>query len=113
MLTSFDDEDAVRRSVLAGASGYVLKEVGDDRLIRRVRRVAVGETLLAPGRIERARERLSRVLSRRPAWFTSVEGRVASGIIAGMSNCEIGASLGLSDPVVARLVSFVLASLDA
>ncbi|PPB48388.1 DNA-binding response regulator [Arthrobacter pityocampae] len=98
MLTSFDDEAAVRSTILAGACGYLLKEVGNDRLIRGVRRAAVGETLLAPGTINRARERLSWMLSDRPALFTPVEGQVASGIIAGMSNREIGASWACPTP---------------
>ncbi|MBG6226669.1 DNA-binding NarL/FixJ family response regulator [Arthrobacter sp. CAN_A2] len=114
MLTSFDDENALRRAVLAGASGYLLKEAGNHRLVNRVRRAAAGETLLASGSIARARAQLSQVLShRRPPLFTALEWQVASLIVQGLSNREIGTHLVLTDAVVTGLVSSVLATLDA
>lgn len=63
LLTSLGDENALRRAVLAGASGYLLKEAGTDRLVSKVWRAAAGETLLASSRIERARAQLSQALS--------------------------------------------------
>ena len=57
MLTSFADNDALNASVLAGARGYVLKNVRGDELVKSIRRVADGEMLLTNDQIERARER--------------------------------------------------------
>jgi len=63
MLTSFADNEALNASVLAGAQGYVLKNVRGDELVNSIRRVAQGEMLLSAEQIERARERLRRQIT--------------------------------------------------
>jgi DNA-binding NarL/FixJ family response regulator len=60
MLTSFADNEALNASILAGAQGYVLKNVRGDDLVSAIRRVASGEVLLTDEQVERARERLRR-----------------------------------------------------
>ena len=63
MLTSFADDEALNASYLAGARGYVLKNVRGGDLITSIRRVARGEMLLTPEQIERARDNLRRQIS--------------------------------------------------
>jgi len=63
MLTSFADNEALNASFLAGARGYVLKNVRGDELITSIRRVANGEMLLTPEQIARAKERLLRQIT--------------------------------------------------
>jgi two-component system response regulator DevR len=63
MLTSFADNEALNASVLAGARGYVLKNVRGDDLVSAIRHVAEGEMLLTNDQIERARERLRRQIT--------------------------------------------------
>ena len=63
MLTSFSDNEAFNASYLAGAQGYVLKNVRGDELVTSIRRVANGEMLLTPEQLARAKERIMRQIS--------------------------------------------------
>jgi len=72
MLTSFADNEALNASFLAGARGYVLKNVRGDELITSIRRVANGEMLLTPEQIARAKERLLRQITEEIDWRASV-----------------------------------------
>ncbi len=113
MLTSFADSEALSASVLAGAKGYVLKNVRGDDLVDSIRRVAAGEMLLSADQIERARERLRRQLSEdiRLESLSHQEGRILELLSEGLSNREIAAEMFLAEKTVKNYVSNLLAKL--
>lgn len=112
ILTSYDDDDAVLAAVLAGANGYLLKEVRANRLVDAIRRVARGETLLDPALTERV---LARIAAATPASpldaLTPRETEILALIAQGMSNREIGARLYLAEKTVKNYVSGILSKL--
>ena len=121
MLTSYSDEEAVYGSVLAGASGYVLKDIGSENLLQAIARVHRGESLLDPA-VTRS------VLGQLRTWLkegrdkagstgagetlTEREDEVLSLISEGLTNREIAARLYLSEKTVRNHVSHLLAKLD-
>ena len=113
MLTSFDDEDALLNAILAGASGYLLKQVKGLDLIDAVRRVAAGQSLLDPAVTERVlravrnREQRDERLER----LTPQEHRIVELLAEGRTNREIGADMFLAEKTVKNYVSNVLAKL--
>lgn len=116
LLTTFDDDDALRRGVAAGARGYLLKDVEVDELAEAVRRVAAGATLVsAIG--ERAREAVRdlppefEAANDAGAELSSRELEILRLMAAGMSNREIAEALGLAEGTVKNYVSGVLAKL--
>jgi two-component system response regulator DevR len=113
ILTSYDDEDAVLASVLAGASGYVLKEVRGSGLIDAIRQVAMGRSLIAPGVIEQvmARIRAGNAADNRLAVLTDREREVLDLIAEGLTNRQIGERLFLAEKTVKNYVSSLLAKL--
>ncbi|HET9089325.1 MAG TPA: response regulator transcription factor [Acidimicrobiales bacterium] len=113
MLTSFADNEALNASVLAGARGYVLKNVRGDDLVSAIRRVADGEMLLTPGQIERARERLRRQITEdvRLESLSTQERRILELLSEGLSNREIAAVMFLAEKTVKNYVSNLLAKL--
>lgn len=109
ILTSYDDDEAVLAAVLAGANGYLLKEVRATSLIEAIRRVAAGETLLDPAVTDRV---LSRVREASPLdGLTPRETEILALIAEGMSNREIGARLFLAEKTVKNYVSGILSKL--
>jgi DNA-binding NarL/FixJ family response regulator len=112
MLTSFADDEALFSAILAGASGYVLKQVRGTDLVDAVRRVGRGESLLDPLSTSRVLERL-----RQPpqpeelAGLTNQERRVLDLIAEGMTNRQIGEQLFLAEKTVKNYVSNLLAKL--
>ena len=112
MLTSFADDEALFSAILAGASGYVLKQVRGTDLVDAVRRVGRGESLLDPQSTSRVLERL-----RQPpqpdelAGLTNQERRVLDLIAEGMTNRQIGEQLFLAEKTVKNYVSNLLAKL--
>jgi two-component system, NarL family, response regulator DevR len=112
MLTSFADDEALFSAIMAGASGYVLKQVRGTDLVDGVRRVGRGESLLDPLLTTRVLERL-----RRPpepdelAGLTDQERRILDHITEGMTNRQIGEQLFLAEKTVKNYVSNVLAKL--
>lgn len=112
ILTSYDDDEAVLAAVLAGANGYLLKEVRATSLIKAIRRVAAGETLLDPAVTDRV---LTRVREAAPAspldGLTPRETEILALIAEGMSNREIGARLFLAEKTVKNYVSGILSKL--
>jgi two-component system response regulator DevR len=112
MLTSFADDEALFSAILAGASGYVLKQVRGTDLVDAVRRVGRGESLLDPLSTSRVLERL-----RQPpqpdelAGLTNQERRVLDRIAEGMTNRQIGEQLFLAEKTVKNYVSNLLAKL--
>lgn len=112
MLTSFADDDALFGAVMAGASGYVLKEVRGNQLVTDIRQVAAGHSLIPPGVAERA---LEAVKTRRQAEsterLTPQEERILGHIADGMTNRQIAEAMYLSEKTVKNYVSNMLAKL--
>jgi len=112
MLTSFADDEAVFSAILAGAAGYVLKQVRGTDLVDAVRRVGRGESILDPFSTDRVLERL-----RQPSQpdelsvLTNQERRVLDLIAEGMTNRQIGEQLFLAEKTVKNYVSNLLAKL--
>lgn len=113
ILTAYDDDDALRSAVLAGASGYVLKDVRSRALIDAIRRAAAGQTVQSAAVFRQAATSLhptSRAETAGPA-LSLREGQVLDLIAEGMTNREIGARLGLAEKTVKNYVSGLLAKL--
>lgn len=113
MLTSFADNEALSASVLAGARGYVLKNVRGDDLVGAIRRVANGEMLLTEDQIERARIRLRRQITEdiRLESLSAQERRILELLSEGLSNREISDVMFLAEKTVKNYVSNLLAKL--
>jgi DNA-binding NarL/FixJ family response regulator len=119
ILTSYDDEQALRGAILAGASGYVLKQIRNDDLLAGIRRAAAGESLFAPGIEQLApgiEQRIIAGLSRAPTdprmeALSAQEKKVLALIGEGMTNRQIGAELFLAEKTVKNYVSSILAKL--
>lgn len=113
ILTSYDDDQALRGAVLAGAAGYLLKEIGSMDLVAKLRRAANGESLFEAGVEERIIEGLSRteVMDPRFAALSPQEQRVLTLIGRGMTNRQIGVELSLAEKTVKNYVSSLLAKL--
>jgi DNA-binding NarL/FixJ family response regulator len=114
VLTSYDDDEALFASIMAGASGYLLKQVRGADLVDAVRRVASGQSLLSPEVTARVLERLRRPASPQDpglAQLTEQEHRVLDLVAEGLTNRQIGTRLGLAEKTVKNHVSGVLAKL--
>jgi DNA-binding NarL/FixJ family response regulator len=115
MLTSYGDEDALVESVLAGASGYLLKGAGPDELIRAVERAGEGESLLDGSSTRAVLDVLQRQLkgdSVDPlSGLSDQEKKILPLIAQGKTNREIGSDLYLSDQTVKGYVSSILKKL--
>ena len=115
MLTSHADSDALFDAIDAGASGYVLKQVGSRELIEAVRTVAGGGSLLDPAVTRRVLDRLRNATRLEEAGafteLTEQERRVLAHIADGASNREIGQRMGLAEKTVRNYVSSILAKL--
>ena len=110
MLTSYADDEAVIASIMAGASGYLLKQVRGLELVRAVERVADGQSLLDPGVTQKVLEKIKRLTSGRPEGVTSLspqEQKVLALVAEGKTNKEIAAALELSDKTVKNYLSNV------
>lgn len=113
MLTSYDDDEALVASVLAGASGYLLKEIGTTDIVASVRAVHAGRSLLDAAEVEAVRRRLEDPLAADPrlADLTPQERRVLGLLSEGWTNRQIGAELHLAEKTVKNYVSSLLAKL--
>jgi DNA-binding NarL/FixJ family response regulator len=113
MLTSFSDDEALAAAIIAGASGYLLKEIRGQDLVASVRRVAKGESLLDPQTQARVLERLRSgpIQDPRLASLSPQEHHVLDLIAEGMTNRQIGEQLFLAEKTVKNYVSNVLAKL--
>jgi two-component system, NarL family, response regulator DevR len=113
MLTSFADDEALFDSIMAGASGYVLKEIRGGDLVDAIRKVAAGRSLLDAGATGRVLERLRRGEPRdaRLAQLTDQERAVLDLIAEGMTNREIGERMHLAEKTVKNYVTSLLAKL--
>jgi DNA-binding NarL/FixJ family response regulator len=112
MLTSFSDDEALFDAILAGASGYLLKQVGGTDLVGAVRTVAAGGSLLDPKLTTAVMARLRAGAPRDPlAALTAQEHRILDLIGEGMTNRQIGERLFLAEKTVKNYVSSLLAKL--
>ncbi len=113
ILTSYDDQDAVLSSVLAGASGYVLKEVRTSGLVDAIRQVAMGRSLIDPALIAQVMDRVREgsPANTRLAALTQREREVLDLIAEGLTNRQIGDRLFLAEKTVKNYVSSLLGKL--
>lgn len=113
ILTSYDDEQALRGAILAGASGYVLKKISGGELLRALRLTAGGGSLFDPKLRERVIAGLSGPdpVDPRVARLTGQERRVLGLISEGLTNRAIAVELALSEKTVKNYVSSLLSKL--
>jgi DNA-binding NarL/FixJ family response regulator len=116
MLTSYPDEEAVFAAIVAGASGYLLKQVRSRDLIAALEAVGRGESLLDPAVTEQVLERI-RGIARGTfrdelAQLTQNEKKILLGVAEGKTNKEIASEVFLSDKTVKNYVSSILAKLN-
>jgi DNA-binding NarL/FixJ family response regulator len=113
MLTSFADDKALFSAIMAGAAGYVLKQVRGTDLVDGVRRVGRGESLLDPSLTSRVLDRLRQSEEPDgPATLTDRERRILDLIAEGMTNRQIGQRVFLAEKTVKNYVSTLLAKLS-
>ena len=113
MLTSFADDEALFSAIMAGASGYVLKQIRGNELIDAIRRVAAGESLLDPAVTRRVLERLrdNREEDEGLARLSEQERKILDYIAEGMTNRQIAEAMFLAEKTVKNYVSTMLSKL--
>jgi two-component system response regulator DevR len=113
MLTSFADDEALYNAILAGAAGYVLKQIRGSDLVGAVRTVANGGSLLDPRAAAQVMERLRTQATRQDplAGLTDQERRILDLIGEGLTNRQIGERMFLAEKTVKNYVSALLAKL--
>lgn len=113
MLTSYDDDEAIYDSIMAGASGYVLKEISSPDLINAIKQVANGKSLLDPSITTKLLKRIrNSEEARKISELTEQEKQVLAHITKGKTNREIAASMVLSEKTVRNYVTQLLAKLE-
>jgi DNA-binding NarL/FixJ family response regulator len=116
MLTSFADDEALYASIMAGAAGYVLKQIRGGELVRGIRAVGAGQSLLDPLVTRSVLERLRRgkhlLKDEKLASLSPQEERILTLVSQGKTNSEIGQELFLAEKTVKNYVSSILSKLD-
>ncbi len=116
MLTSYPDEEAVLSAIIAGASGYLLKQIRARDLVAALESVGRGESLLDPAVTEKVLERVRRIASGtytdELAQLTAQEQKILQLVAEGKTNKEIAAEVFLSDKTVKNYVSSILSKLN-
>jgi two-component system, NarL family, response regulator DevR len=116
MLTSFPDDEAVLSAIVAGASGYLLKQIRARDLVAALEAVGRGESLLDPAVTERVLERVRRIASGQAndelSVLTPQEQKILLLVAEGKTNKEIAADVFLSDKTVKNYVSSILSKLN-
>jgi two-component system response regulator DevR len=115
MLTSFADDQALFASIMAGAAGYVLKQIRGDDLVQAIRTVGAGQSLLDPaitGVLDRLRKGKHLLKDERLARLSPQEERILELVSAGRTNKQIGEELHLAEKTVKNYVSSILAKLE-
>jgi two-component system, NarL family, response regulator DevR len=116
MLTSYPDEEAVLSAILAGASGYLLKQIRGRDLVTALEAVGRGDSLLDPAVTERVLERVRRAASGGDqdalSTLTAQERRILLLVAEGKTNKEIAGEVFLSDKTVKNYVSSILSKLE-
>jgi two-component system, NarL family, response regulator DevR len=113
ILTSYDDDEALFAAIMAGAAGYVLKEIRGSDLVDGVRRVAAGQSLIDPTLTAKVLERVRKGTSVAPelAELTDQERKLLALIAEGLTNRQIGERMFLAEKTVKNYVSSILAKL--
>lgn len=113
ILTSYDDDEALFAAIMAGASGYILKEIRGNDLVGAVRQVAAGNSLIDPSLTARVLDRLRHpdAVASEFASLTAQELKIVTHIAEGLTNRQIGAQMFLAEKTVKNYVSNVLAKL--
>jgi two-component system, NarL family, response regulator DevR len=116
MLTSFPDDEAVLSAIVAGASGYLLKQIRARDLVAALEAVGRGESLLDPAVTERVLERVRRIATGQVddelSGLTPQEQKILLLVAEGKTNKEIAADVFLSDKTVKNYVSSILSKLN-
>ena len=116
MLTSYSDDEALFNSIMAGAAGFVLKQIRGRDLIEAIRTVGAGKSLLDPGVTKRVLERLRKAKFEEKdpklARLSPQEERILDMIGEGLTNRQIADRIHLSDKTVKNYVSNILAKLE-
>jgi two-component system, NarL family, response regulator DevR len=116
MLTTFADDEALFASIMAGAAGYVLKQIKGADLVRAVQTVGRGESLLDPAVTKAVLDRLRKgkhlLMDERLARLSGQEDRILELIAAGKTNREIGEKLHLAEKTVKNYVTSILSKLE-
>jgi two-component system, NarL family, response regulator DevR len=114
MLTSFSDDEALFQSIMAGAAGYVLKQIRGNDLVGAVRRVAAGESLIDPTMTTHLLERLRNPQppeNPRLAALTPLERTILDHVAEGLTNRQIATRVNLAEKTVKNYVSSILMKL--
>jgi two-component system, NarL family, response regulator DevR len=116
MLTSYPDEEAVLSAIIAGASGYLLKQIRARDLVSALETVGRGESLLDPAVTEKVLERIRRIstgtFTDELAQLTAQEQKILMLVAEGKTNKEIASEVFLSDKTVKNYVSSILSKLN-
>ncbi|GAA1600914.1 response regulator transcription factor [Saccharothrix algeriensis] len=113
ILTSYEDDEALFAAIMAGAAGYVLKQIRGTDLVDAVRRVAAGQSLLDPAVTQRVLERI-RNPQHQPDQLKSLteqERKILGYVADGLTNRQIAAQMFLAEKTVKNYVSSLLAKL--
>lgn len=113
ILTSYEDDEALFAAIMAGAAGYVLKQVRGTDLVETVRRVAAGQSMLDPAVTQRVLDRIRSGVEQPQELkaLTDQERRILEHIAEGRTNREIAAEMFLAEKTVKNYVSSLLAKL--
>jgi two-component system, NarL family, response regulator DevR len=116
MLTTFADDEALFSSIMAGASGYVLKQVKSGELLRAIRTIGKGDSLLDPAVTAAVLDRLRKgkhlMRDEKLARLSPQEERILTLVADGGTNKEIGDELQLAEKTVKNYVSSILSKLE-
>ncbi len=113
ILTSYDDDEALFSAIMAGAAGYILKQVGGNDFIETVRRVAAGQSMLDPAVTAQVLERVRSGPRIDPALeqLTAQEQRILELIGEGLTNRQMAETMFLAEKTIKNYVSSMLAKL--
>ena len=113
ILTSYDDDEALFAAIMAGASGYVLKEIKGNDLVSAVRQVAAGNSLIDPSLTARVLDRVRNPKATAPefAELSEQELKLLAHIAEGLTNRQIGEQMFLAEKTVKNYVSNLLSKL--
>ena len=116
MLTSFADDEALFASIMAGAAGYVLKQIRGEELLQAIRTVGRGQSLLDPAVTASVLDRLRKgkhlLMDERLARLSPQEERILELVADGNTNGQIAQELGLAEKTVKNYVSSILTKLE-
>src|SRR2546423_842747 len=113
ILTSYEDDEALFAAIMAGAAGYVLKQIRGNDLVDGIRRVAAGQSLLDPAVTSRVLERIRKGPEEHEGLrgLTEQERRILLLVAEGLTNREIAGRMFLAEKTVKNYVSSLLAKL--